>query len=52
MSYSDVVRKTLDEHINRCQRLRNTAIGLGWHEEAKVYEGIIAELNDIKEELC
>lgn len=46
------VEKVLDEHIDKCHRMRNTAIGLGWHEEVKVYEGIIAELNDIKEELC
>lgn len=49
---SDVVEKTLKEHINRCQRLRDTAIGLGWFEEVKVYDGIIAELNDIMNELC
>ena len=46
------VEDVLKEHINRCERLRNTAIGFGWHEKVKIYEGIIAELNDILMELC
>lgn len=47
-----VIEQVLNEHIEKCVKHRDTAIGFGWHTEVKIYEGIIAELNDIKGELC